>query len=315
MTSCCLVLRLSGASDTTPLIAGLVSAVASTVLIGLWLRRRRTAQKSSGNPRPPTLTSRELGNEPGIEPQTDNGSCTVMIIDDGGHPSPQGGRPLQPPDAHTTAPAEASDDQGLVLTTDAPTPTAIAPTVAGGQVQAVPSSPEQATTISGKDPGPRVGSVGAKHLAAEESVTATISTTTMSTAERVELDQFYEGQHVVSAPSLIDESTRGGKEQGEASSASGRRGSLGGIGLGEAVMEAAQNLAYHCQIPGVSEAASVVFTLVELVSDSRDIKSGGDSNLRQCRSIVRVLERASQVAGRVRQLSGLQCLISSVTCR
>ena len=83
---------------------------------------------------------------------------------------------------------------------------------------------------------------------------------------------------------------------------SGRRRSSDGIGIGQAVAEAAYELAHHCQIPGVSEAAAAVATLVKLVSDSRDINSGVDTNLRQCRSIVMMLERATKVAGEVRSL-------------
>lgn len=111
----------------------------------------------------------------------------------------------------------------------------------------------------------------AKDFAADQPLTATMSTADTSTAERAELGQFNE--RVASAASAIDESTPGDAEEDTASSASGRRGSHGGISLGEAVMEAAQNLAHHCQIPGVGEAAAVVSTLVTLVSDRRHIKS------------------------------------------
>lgn len=123
----------------------------------------------------------------------------------------------------------------------------------------------------------------------------------MSTAELAELGQLNQ-RAASSAASVVDETTPRDNVGGDdmmASSATGRRGPRSSIGLGEAVAEAAQNLAYNCQIPGVSEAASVVSTLARLVSDSRDIRSGGDSNVRQCRSIVRMLERASRVAGTV----------------
>jgi len=215
------------------------------------------------------------------------------VLGDGGSPSPHDWRPSQDPDARTMAAAEDPDGEGIASTAAAPTSAPAAPADVAGVAQAIPSNPEQPNN-SGKDSGPALGSRDAKGLAAKQSLTATTSTANASTAERAELGQFYEEDRVAgAAPADVDRSV------GIGSSASRRRGSSEGIGLGEAVMEAAGNLAYHCQIPGVSEAAAVVSTLAKLFSDSRDIKSGGDSNLRQCRSIVRMLERASKVAGRV----------------
>lgn len=69
--------------------------------------------------------------------------------------------------------------------------------------------------------------------------------------------------------------------------------------MGEAAMKAAQELAHHCQVRGVSEAAAVVSILMKLASDSHDNSSGSDARLRQCRSIVMMLERAAKVAGKV----------------
>ncbi|CAM9829016.1 unnamed protein product [Ectocarpus sp. 8 AP-2014] len=59
-------------------------------------------------------------------------------------------------------------------------------------------------------------------------------------------------------------------------------------------MAAAQELAQHCQIPGVSEAATAVSILVRLVSDSRDYAVRGDAGVKRCRSIVMMLERAAK---------------------
>lgn len=302
------------------MIAGVISAVAVAVLIGLglWLRRRRNGQKSRETSQPPPTISRDLESVPRFEPQEGTGSGTAVLLDVGGHPTaPHDERPSHPLDAHAEADAMASNGEGIVMTSDATTPVpapavpaapasappAAAPAVpapataplaeAPGPPQAISRNPEQSMT-SGKDSGAALGSGGAEESAAERSLAATVSTANMSTAEQAERAQFYDGQSVASAESVdVDGSV------GMGTSTSGRRGSRGGIGLGEAVMEAAQNLAHHCQIPGVSEAAAVVSTLVTLVSDRRDIKSGGDSNLRKCRSIVKVLERASKVAGKV----------------
>ncbi|CAN0560046.1 unnamed protein product, partial [Ectocarpus sp. 12 AP-2014] len=65
-----------------------------------------------------------------------------------------------------------------------------------------------------------------------------------------------------------------------------------------AVLAAAEELAHHCQIPGVSEAATVVSILVHLVTDSRDSLSRGDGAVKRCRSIVMMLERAAKVLGK-----------------
>ncbi|CAM9704764.1 unnamed protein product [Ectocarpus sp. 12 AP-2014] len=77
-----------------------------------------------------------------------------------------------------------------------------------------------------------------------------------------------------------------------------RRTSHGGVGYGQAVMAAAQELAQHCQIPGVSEAATAVSILVRLVSDGRDYAVRGDAGVKRCRSIVIMLERAAKVLGK-----------------
>lgn len=89
------------------------------------------------------------------------------------------------------------------------------------------------------------------------------------------------------------------------------------IGLGHAVLAAAQELAHHCLIPGVSEAAAAVCIMANLVTDSRDLDSAGDSRLRMCRSIVAVLTRAAKVIAKVnlRGFSVLCCVVVCGCCR
>ena len=101
-------------------------------------------------------------------------------------------------------------------------------------------------------------------------------------------------------PSPANRSLTNGSGVGEASPAASRNNSAGNIGLGHAVLAAAQELAHHCQVPGISEAASVVCIMANLVTDSRDVSSGSESRLRQCRSIVVVLKRAEKVVDLVR---------------
>lgn len=66
---------------------------------------------------------------------------------------------------------------------------------------------------------------------------------------------------------------------------SGRRGSSGGLGLGRAVGDAAQELARSSQIAGVSEVAAAVSILVSLLTDNRDNKKSTDASLKRCRTI------------------------------
>ncbi|CAM9326458.1 unnamed protein product, partial [Ectocarpus sp. 8 AP-2014] len=80
-----------------------------------------------------------------------------------------------------------------------------------------------------------------------------------------------------------------------ASPAGGRGRTSSGVAYGQAVLVAAEELVHHCQIPGVSEAATAVSILVHLVLDSRDLTSG--TGVKRCRSIVMMLERAAKVLG------------------
>ncbi|CAM9606844.1 unnamed protein product, partial [Hapterophycus canaliculatus] len=116
-------------------------------------------------------------------------------------------------------------------------------------------------------------------------------------------------------PTVVSEAVRTGPERTPLSgekgancaesgepSAAGREARRGGFGLAYAVMDAAQELANHCQTPGISEAATIVSILANLVSDSRDDDS--DARLRQCRAIVMMLERAAKVAGKGGETNG-----------
>ncbi|CAM9404226.1 unnamed protein product [Ectocarpus sp. 12 AP-2014] len=80
--------------------------------------------------------------------------------------------------------------------------------------------------------------------------------------------------------------------------AGGRRQTSSEVGYGQAVLAAAEELAHHCQIPGVSEAATAVSILIHLVLDSRDLTSRGEAAVKRCRSIVTMLERAAKVLGK-----------------
>ena len=80
---------------------------------------------------------------------------------------------------------------------------------------------------------------------------------------------------------------------------------FGGVGISaaEAVMEAASAVASSSSIPGVSEAARLVSVLVKLVVEKEDGNPAGDWRVRWCRSIVAVLERASNLTEEVSEMS------------
>lgn len=90
-------------------------------------------------------------------------------------------------------------------------------------------------------------------------------------------------------------------------------GSSGSVGVGRAVLEAAQQLAHHCQIPGVSEAATLVSILVDLLVNSRSIGGGSESSLKRCHSIVIMLKRAAKVLGKVREAVRFRVRAGAVT--
>lgn len=142
-------------------------------------------------------------------------------------------------------------------------------------------------------------------MAAPASIAAA-STASVSTTGRNELAQFHQRQRVASSSSLA-----GGRKPQEplgrapgASSAaydnnSNGNDSGGVIGLGVAVLAAAQELAQLCQIPGVSEAATAVCMVANLVANSRDSARASETRLRQCSTIVMALKRAAKMAEKV----------------
>lgn len=78
--------------------------------------------------------------------------------------------------------------------------------------------------------------------------------------------------------------------------------SQGGYDVAKAVLEIAHKLARQSQCPGVSEAATLVSTLVNLISDGRSSSADVDARLKKCRLLVTMLERAAMVLGKVRGL-------------
>ncbi|CAM9474613.1 unnamed protein product [Laminaria digitata] len=290
----------SDSSGTTPIIvAGVAFAVAGVALIafGFWYYKRRQ-------------TARKLGTGPLVSPA--NGEHNVRHsreYDDrqqgvGSHNTPavvvNRGNNRRPQYQHHHPAKSATDyGEGMVPTSR---------TTASARPVLVPSSTKQTATRAGEVGGVAVALTGGvvteeERLAQQKQqqffLTPTNSTADVSAAERAE----FAGIRMEDAAIFADEPTLASVER-EVPFTAGRRGVPDDVGIGQAVMVAAQELAQSCQIPGVSEAATLVSILVNLVSDSRDHNSGGDARLRQCRSIVMLLHRAAKVSGNGEHTTG-----------
>lgn len=76
------------------------------------------------------------------------------------------------------------------------------------------------------------------------------------------------------------------------------------VGVAQAVIGAAQDLARMSQIPGVAEAAGLVGVLMNLVTDSSDMSRTTDHVVKRCRSVMVLLQRAASVLEEVRDDAG-----------
>ncbi|CAM9974886.1 unnamed protein product [Scytosiphon promiscuus] len=322
-------------SDSTTMIAGVSSAVGGVILIALGALRWRHAiasKKKNHFPRGGNLGNEpSLGQAPhdgshsnvfagGSAGLSSNGKVSgqpthtdALILDEGSHGRgtalsvmsalPEPTLPLPPASStalsatsavqEPTLPLPILSSTALTSTSAADEPTLPLPVPPITAHKPMGISHAQAMASSKNGDNDRAIEIAADK-SAKESSTATISTATMSTVDRAEVEQFEQRQRMANAASLVDNGTPGDVDDSQASASARRQGSLHGIGLGDAVMAAAVDLAQHCHIPGVSEAATALSILVKMVSDSRD--SGSDAKLRQCRSIVRILERAGEVA-------------------
>jgi len=72
---------------------------------------------------------------------------------------------------------------------------------------------------------------------------------------------------------------------------------IGGIGVGQSVAESALYLAQNSNVPGVSEVATAISILVNLFADSKN-KKATEASIRRCRSIIAMLNRASNILGK-----------------
>lgn len=293
------------------MIAGVSAAVGAAILVALGALRWRhmAATKKRALPQSHSPRSRGFDHQP--EPEQPLEARFPSIVSAGGSdgPYPQVKPAEQPGHIDTRAKAEGSHQESLALssTSAADKFTLPLPSISSTApaTQAPPAVARSVNTSRGQTTLPISGSTDdrasrdAEKQPAEESTTATVSTATLSTVERAEVDHFNQNQDVASAASTAHDSTPGNVDDSKASSSARRQRSLHGMELGHAILAAAQDLARHCQVPGISEAAAVLCIMANLVTDSRENDRWSDSRLRQCRAIVVALKRADKVVGKV----------------
>ena len=237
----------------------------------------------------------------------------AQSVDGSEHEKPPSHEDTASPHPHKTAEAGAVD-RGDAFAPSAPPALieavaegaglAVEKNATGGSLPAQTASPAEESDVVGL-----AGEEDAAGCLAEKSLEiASVSTASMSTAEQGEVAQFRQRQRapVAGGPTPEGEAPVGGADASSSSTAASRQSLGGDIGLGQAVLAAAQELARSCEIPGVSEAAGAVCIMANLFADNRDNDQASKSRLRQCRSMVLTLKRADQVVCNVsRERAGL----------
>lgn len=278
---------------------GVASAVAGVALIALAVflgRRRSSSPEITCIPAVPS-THNDGNLEEGCEQLPDvRPPATAVLAGVDGDDKSTSYQDNVSPYRHTPAEADVVNGGGNV-------PPSASPSL-DGQVQS--SAEHDNSTATADDRGAGLAGEDAAGGSEEQSLTvtttiATASTANMSTTKRGGRVQFHQRQRAVDNASFP-----GGPEPEvdsgggiAASPACDRQSSAVEIGLSHVVLAAAQELASHCQVPGVSEAAAAVRIMANLVTDSRENDRASESRLRQCQTIVVALKQAAKVAEEV----------------
>ncbi|CAM9774536.1 unnamed protein product, partial [Scytosiphon promiscuus] len=286
--------------DRTPMVAGIVSAVASAALFVavavIRKRRRITKQKAvQQHPRavlpPPANEDDNLEQGPGYPQQATQLPTYAAALALGGDEGDKSSPPPYIPE----------EDGGEAIFPPPPPP----PSVLAGAAQSSTDRSVNAA-VKDRDAGLLAGAAGGttadgstEKSTTDPTSTATNSTANVSTAERIQLVDFHRRQLAADATPF----SSGSRPQEASGSGAGaplaaHPNSSGDLGLGQAVLAAAQELSRSCQVPGISEAAGVLCIMATLFTDSRENDKASDTRLRQCRSIVMALKRAEKVVGK-----------------
>lgn len=324
---------------------GVGALVLGLATLGFLLRRRRAAKKKAADPSASHPDGGANLEEGGGEPrrqqrQLDISSAAPITVaaaggSEAGGPPPSvqqnsapsppspppyanggghlpGAPPLPANQQHAAVAADTNvgkDSEPVRLSFAASTADAVQKPSSEGEANP-PCDGDGSGGAGGGGDGVQAGESGSSRSAAAEQVsTATGSTANVSTEERTaELAgadfgglSAEDGGYDAPAAAVDAAAT----PAAAAAPASGRRRTSSGVGYGQAALAAAEELAHSCQIPGVSEAATMVSILIRLVTDSRDCTTRGSAGLKRCRSIVMMLERAATVLGKVSDTANL----------
>ncbi|CAM9992093.1 unnamed protein product [Scytosiphon promiscuus] len=252
------------ASNSVAVAAGVVCAIVAVALVALavLLRRRRASKQKGAHPPVVRPADDDDTFERGrVEPrdvQPPSYETALALRNAGNKP------PLHHHNAsrhrHTPAEADAVNDGGIA--------TPSAPEVFGGRRQLSAEGAEKDDQDCG------AGLAGVAHFSQRQSVgggSGSVEASGGGSGASLSAD---------SRTSFADIPDRPARD----------------LGLRKAVLAAAQELAQHCQTPGISEAATAVCIVTNLVTDNRDNNKASESRLRQCHSLILVLERAAKVA-------------------
>ena len=268
----CLFLQCTDSQNITVIIVSvaIASMIAITLVHLLRRRRRRSAPKPDTGAQLRDATFRadggDLGLAGGLRRDVRSPASSAVGADaDGGNKSPLHQRAAS---LHTPAEADPAYGEGIIpLSTPA---SADRRSQSGGEHDKDTSASDRHTRLANEDAviGP-----------ADTPFTATASIAAAPTAH---------GQVSAKAAPVV-----GGSIPDEASTLPED------IGLGETLLTAAQELASHCPVPGVGEAARAVIIIANLVKDCRENETMNRSTLVQSHAIVSVLERAARVVEKV----------------
>lgn len=277
------------ATDATPVIAGIASAVVATVVIVVAVCVKKKRSTKRGMPSPTHLAPDD-GSGP-EDPPVAHGSSLAVV---GSLASPYHEPPPPPypglvsyPELVATPYAEDTDKTEKSVNVHGASQRALpGVVVAGGGLSSLHGS------------GGAVDAGGGSAGVDERSTTADVSTADASIATipgQVVWGSVCSGDDPVE-PGPASNDLYGGPDSLRES----RRNSNSGLGFPQAVAQAALELIDSSQIAGVSEAASLVCILVNLVKDSRAYSGSINWRVKRCRSIIDMLRKATMVLGKVR---------------
>lgn len=271
----------SSSSPSTATVTGTVAAAVLVVILvlAMWIWRRNTKRQGKGSQFPRSIHTSPNAPYPDADSSTGNSAGTS------GSGNPVHGD-APPPDDSVSMPSGSSavSERRPALNSRH------AATVESTKLEASAGRSDSRELASGSD-----------HVMLEKDLaemTSTVENSVPLSAVGVGLPPYdlTGDQDPRKASKTVTEDVTGSTDNSSSSSSSLHLG----ICAAEAVMEAASAVARSSNIPGVGETAMLVTLLVKLVIDHNSNDFDVDRRVRWCRSIVSILERASELLGKVR---------------